>query len=248
MYFGKNLQYLRKINGTMSQEKLAERMGVSRQAVSKWEADEAYPEMEKLFELCSLFSCSMDQLLRTDLCGNSDVYSPVRMETVERFRMARYVIISPMPEDDAISHMKQWAADSGLMDVPRYELNMIGWDFPFLSLEQKTVYGMRGYVSACIIPGDFEPKCPYGAELAWQETARYAAITIKEPFSAAFDLIPNGYKRIMEHLDQNSIKGKMGGENISCFERVYEKDGVCYMDVYISVEAMAQSKESVTIL
>lgn len=37
MKLGKNLQALRKINGNLTQEKLAEKMGVSRQTVSKWE-------------------------------------------------------------------------------------------------------------------------------------------------------------------------------------------------------------------
>ena len=37
MKLGSNLQYLRKLHGNMTQEKLAERMGVSRQTVSKWE-------------------------------------------------------------------------------------------------------------------------------------------------------------------------------------------------------------------
>ena len=48
MYFGLNLQYLRKLNGNMSQEKLAERLGVSRQAISKWETEETFPEIPKL--------------------------------------------------------------------------------------------------------------------------------------------------------------------------------------------------------
>ena len=52
MSFGKNLQFLRKMHNSMTQEELAERMGVSRQTISKWESETAYPEMEKAFELC----------------------------------------------------------------------------------------------------------------------------------------------------------------------------------------------------
>ena len=37
MFLGSNLQYLRKLHGNITQEKLAERMGVSRQTISKWE-------------------------------------------------------------------------------------------------------------------------------------------------------------------------------------------------------------------
>lgn len=39
MSFGKNLQYLRRLSGNMTQETLAEKLGVSRQTVSKWELD-----------------------------------------------------------------------------------------------------------------------------------------------------------------------------------------------------------------
>ncbi len=47
----------------MTQEELADRLGVSRQAVSKWEADAAFPETEKILELCKMFSVSADELL-----------------------------------------------------------------------------------------------------------------------------------------------------------------------------------------
>ena len=64
MKLGSNLQILRKLHGNMTQEKLAERMNVSRQTVSKWENGEAYPELDKLLELSSLFSCTLDTLLK----------------------------------------------------------------------------------------------------------------------------------------------------------------------------------------
>ena len=50
MFFGGNLQFLRRRDG-MTQEKLASRMGVSRQTVSKWESGEVTPELGKLIEL-----------------------------------------------------------------------------------------------------------------------------------------------------------------------------------------------------
>lgn len=63
MSFGENLQFLRKKNN-ITQEQLAERLGVSRQSVSKWESEGNYPEMDKLLQLCEMFSCSMDALMR----------------------------------------------------------------------------------------------------------------------------------------------------------------------------------------
>lgn len=61
--FAENLQFYRN-RKEMTQEQLAEKMGVSRQTISKWEAGTSYPEMEKLLLLCDLFSCSMDTLMR----------------------------------------------------------------------------------------------------------------------------------------------------------------------------------------
>ena len=62
MSFGKNLQTLRKKN-QLSQEGLAEMLGVSRQAVSKWELGEGYPEVEKLLILSKKLNVSLDSLL-----------------------------------------------------------------------------------------------------------------------------------------------------------------------------------------
>lgn len=63
MSFGENLQFYRK-KENITQEQLAERLGVSRQTISKWEADSSYPEMEKIIQLCDMFGCTMDVLLR----------------------------------------------------------------------------------------------------------------------------------------------------------------------------------------
>lgn len=46
MSFGQNLQFLRKMHKGMTQEELAEKMGVSRQTISKWEIDSSFPEIE----------------------------------------------------------------------------------------------------------------------------------------------------------------------------------------------------------
>lgn len=54
----------------MTQEALAERCGVSRQSISKWEADIALPETEKLLLLGELFHISMDVLLKDELTLN----------------------------------------------------------------------------------------------------------------------------------------------------------------------------------
>ena len=62
MSFGENLQTIRKKN-QLSQEGLAEMLGVSRQAVSKWELGEGYPEVDKLLILSKKLNISLDSLL-----------------------------------------------------------------------------------------------------------------------------------------------------------------------------------------
>lgn len=63
MTFGERLQALRQRAG-MSQDQLAERLGVSRQAVSRWERDETMPETDKVIALADLFGVTTDYLLR----------------------------------------------------------------------------------------------------------------------------------------------------------------------------------------
>ena len=53
MSFHKNLEYLRK-EKNISQEELAFKLGVSRQAVSKWESGAAYPETAKMVAMCKI--------------------------------------------------------------------------------------------------------------------------------------------------------------------------------------------------
>lgn len=63
MTFGQKLQGLRQRAG-MSQDALAERLSVSRQAVSRWERDETMPETDKVVALADLFDVTTDYLLR----------------------------------------------------------------------------------------------------------------------------------------------------------------------------------------
>lgn len=66
MKFEENLRELRKQQG-LSQEELAEKLGVSRQSISKYENGSVYPELDKLMVLCELFHCTMDDLLKGDV-------------------------------------------------------------------------------------------------------------------------------------------------------------------------------------
>ncbi|WP_315070182.1 DUF5680 domain-containing protein [uncultured Clostridium sp.] len=62
MSFQEQLQTLRKAKG-LSQEKLAEFLGISRQAVAKWEVGQSYPDIARLIALSDLFKVSIDKLV-----------------------------------------------------------------------------------------------------------------------------------------------------------------------------------------
>ena len=66
MTFGEKLSKLRK-ESNYTQEQLADILEVSRQSVSKWESDIAYPETDKLIRIGKLFNCSMDYLLNENI-------------------------------------------------------------------------------------------------------------------------------------------------------------------------------------
>ncbi|MBM6755108.1 helix-turn-helix transcriptional regulator [Collinsella tanakaei] len=70
MSFRDNLQHLRATRN-MTQEQLAMLLGVSRQSVTKWEAEKSYPEMDKLLKLCQIFECTLDDLVQGDLTGRA---------------------------------------------------------------------------------------------------------------------------------------------------------------------------------
>ncbi len=82
MTFGEKLSNLRRENN-YTQEQLGALLNVSRQTVSKWESDIAYPETDKLIKMGELFNCSMDYLLKeevTDKNNNPSVLSETKSE------------------------------------------------------------------------------------------------------------------------------------------------------------------------
>ena len=237
MSLGTNIYYFRKII-KLTQEQFAEKMTVTRQTVSRWESDEVTPDLSKLVDMCSLFSCKLDSLVREDMAAQNAIYSNVTIKKVPAFKMARYVMISPNPEDNVNTYMMKWANESRLLTTFP-DAQLIGWDFPFVSQELQNRFGMRGYVAAYVIPAGFVTDHP-GVEYAENEETDYAVITITDPFSQPFERIPNAYKCIMEYLKANNFKKRKQENVISCFEHEYENDGVTYMDIFVHVDGVAR--------
>ena len=65
MAFSEKLYQLRRQSG-LSQEQLAEKLNVSRQAISKWESGQSFPEAEKLLAISDYFQVSLDGLMKDE--------------------------------------------------------------------------------------------------------------------------------------------------------------------------------------
>lgn len=63
MNMADRIQYLRKTNG-ISQEELADKLGVSRQAVSKWESEQSLPDLGKIITMSDYFEVTTDYILK----------------------------------------------------------------------------------------------------------------------------------------------------------------------------------------
>ncbi len=86
MTFGERLYQLRS-EKNLSQEQLAELLDVSRQSISKWENDKAYPEMTRLLFLSDYFQVSLDYLMRGTeekqaAAGPDEKYEVEKMVTI----------------------------------------------------------------------------------------------------------------------------------------------------------------------
>ncbi len=69
MKFCDKLSKLRKQNN-ITQEQLADRLNMSRQAVSKWELGVSIPDMDKMIQLCNILNCTLEDLLDDGVVGN----------------------------------------------------------------------------------------------------------------------------------------------------------------------------------
>ena len=86
MEFSEKLSLLRKSNG-ISQEELADTLGVSRQAVGKWETGQSFPEICTLVKISDHYKISLDRLLKgEENCATSLVERKTDAEEIAEFR------------------------------------------------------------------------------------------------------------------------------------------------------------------
>ena len=82
MKFGENLKLIRK-SRKISQEDLAEKLGVSRQSISKWETGENYPSMQNIMCLCTIFKCQINELVHEDFVDINFLDDEIKMSIVK---------------------------------------------------------------------------------------------------------------------------------------------------------------------
>ena len=87
MNFGEKLFKLRKETG-LSQEALADQLGTTRQAVSKWERSESSPDTDNLIALAALYGVSLDELLYGEAASDADGSEDGSTETVDEAKEA----------------------------------------------------------------------------------------------------------------------------------------------------------------
>ena len=103
MLFNEKLKMLRKEN-ELTQEHLAEKLNVSRQAITKWESGDGTPDIENLKQISILFNTTIDELVKED--------KTVKVETIKNYS---YI------EELEIDHTKHF--DINICKI--YELNLM---------------------------------------------------------------------------------------------------------------------------
>ena len=131
---GDSIQRQRVAHG-MSQAALAQSLGISRQSVAKWEAGKSRPELEKMIRLCSLFGCTMDELVYG---ANRHVEAPAEREVPVSVTVAGGRETPDMPAKDVAGPEASTRADA-MRDYDRYVsrrcvLMALGWAVPVMGM------------------------------------------------------------------------------------------------------------------
>lgn len=233
MYFASNLQHLRK-SRSMTQEKLAQQLGVTRQAISKWESGETIPELPTLLRLTELFSCTLDALLQQELTPSD---SPVRLVRVKGFSMVRYRMISPNARSDLLTLLTGWAHRQGIENP-----TLLLWGFPHITEEQKKRFSMESFEAACLLQEASYPTDDI-YPVTFQPDCTYAVLTITEPNGRSNEQIARAIRTILGFLQERGIRKAAREGFLPCFERRYCRDGVQYADLFLQCQDTENAEE-----
>lgn len=146
MNFCKNFAILRRTHG-YTQETIAEKCGVSRQAIAKWEAGTSLPDMYKLVDIAKLFDVSIDDLVCGNCFSGLDAL-PAIMDEMKAIR-------------SKLDEIGEWIPDSGQGEDELYQNYLYMLDYP----DEDDLVEWRDILSACVdIKEEFRES---GYERAW---------------------------------------------------------------------------------
>lgn len=142
MTLGEKLAKLRK-EYNYTQEQLADILGVSRQSISKWESNIAYPETDKLIKMGKLFECSMDYLLNDEITQKSGINTNDTAPVLEEIRTA------------IKRQCRERKSEKTVMGMPLYHIGRDVRGFFAIGLKARGVFAIgvraRGIVSLGVI-------------------------------------------------------------------------------------------------
>lgn len=88
MALGEKLLELRKLKG-LSQEEVADKLGVTRQTISKWETDQTTPDFDKIIPICELFGITADELLTGNKKDTIQTPQEIKDENLQKKNKAK---------------------------------------------------------------------------------------------------------------------------------------------------------------
>lgn len=160
MGFGENLRQIRR-ERRLSQEELAERLKVSRQAVSKWEQGSGYPEVEKLLLLSEVLSVSLDRLMGGNTGAGEEEYASIKGS-----EQAQRILISSFDGKSIVNCCRVQASPrfKTRKDEPKYALfgvdsssfwgentTVLGWYSEEEALEQEILEIKKALAGGCAV-------------------------------------------------------------------------------------------------
>ena len=224
MNFGDNLKSLRK-SKKVSQEELAERLGVSRQSISKWETGENYPSMNNIMCLCDIFHCKINDIVHEDFTDINSLDPEIKMKVVKlkEKEQKRMKVLSKILEVvakigkiatriAAVAILLVTVAIPFFMSSVKYKDNKVSFSFTketITLVEDKTE--IRAYDKNNKLIKDIEPETAKVIKKALDNNSKLALtieLTIGFAFLTAYLVIISIILNNVEKLFRNINKGE----------------------------------------
>lgn len=137
MKFGDNLKQIRK-SRKISQERLAEILGVSRQSVSKWETGENFPSMQNIMCLCDIFKCKINDLVHEDFVDIDLLDEEIKMSVVKfkKEKQKNMKILSKITY--ILSKVVEVAAEIGIGVLAVFMI-LLPFIYKYISIDNSTI-------------------------------------------------------------------------------------------------------------